>query len=132
MLICSSAAACLVELISDDHPGASVEQAKILMAQVPTLMKKIAGKSLPIEKLASRKTRKFESQNHTLFLPAVELAYVFGSLSHTPRKVLLHQHLPRIDRMLGKLEGVAPEEYGNGHEYWDGKFAICGTEFSER
>ena len=26
--------------------------------------------------------------------------------------------------MLGTLEGVTPEEYGNGHEYWDGTFAL--------
>lgn len=90
------------------------------MDQIPSLTKKIAGKSLPIEKLCSRKARKFHSQNHRLFLPAMELAYVFGSLSHTPRGSLLHTLLPRIDKMLATLEGVEPAEYGNGHEYWDG------------
>jgi hypothetical protein len=94
------------------------------MDEIPSLTKKIAGKSLPIEKLCSRKARKFHSQNHRLFLPAMELAYVFGSLSHTPRKSLLHTLLPRIDKMLGILEGVTPEEYGNGHGYWDGKFSL--------
>ena len=94
------------------------------MDEIPSLTKKIAGKSLPIEKLCSRKARKFHSQNHRLFLPAMELAYVFGSLSHTPRKSLLHTLLPRIDKMLGTLEGVTPEEYGNGHGYWDGKFSF--------
>lgn len=94
------------------------------MDEIPSLTKKIAGKSLPIEKLCSRKARKFHSQNHRLFLPAMELAYVFGSLSHTPRRSLLHTLLPRIDKMLGTLEGVSPEEYGNGHEYWDGTFIL--------
>ena len=116
----SAAAASLVELIQDDYPGASTKEALRLMDEIPSLTKKIAGKSLPIEKLCSRKARKFHSQNHRLFLPAMELAYVFGSLSHTPRKSLLHTLLPRIDKMLGTLEGVTPEEYGNGHEYWDG------------
>jgi hypothetical protein len=120
----SAAAASLVELIQDDHPGADTKEAIRLMDEIPSLTKKIAGKSLPIEKLASRKARKFHSQNHRLFLPAMELAYVFGSLSHTPRKSLLHTLLPRIDRMLSTLEGVEPAEYGNGHEYWDGTYSL--------
>jgi hypothetical protein len=96
------------------------------MDEIPKLTKKIAGKSLPIEKLCSRKARKFHSQENRLFLPAMELAYVFGSLSHTPRKSLLTTLLPRIDRMLGKLEASEPETYGNGHEYWDGKLFLVG------
>jgi hypothetical protein len=96
------------------------------MDEIPKLTKKIAGKSLPIEKLCSRKARKFHTQNNRLFLPAMELAYVFGSLSHTPRRELLHTLLPRIDRMLGTLEGVDPADYGNGHEYWDGTALLFG------
>jgi hypothetical protein len=105
--ISSAAAASLVELVEDDHPGATREEAQRLMEEIPKLTKKIAGKSLPIEKLCSRKARKFHSQENRLFLPAMELAYVFGS---------------RIDRMLGKLEASEPEAHGNGHEYWDGEF----------
>jgi hypothetical protein len=119
--ISSAAAASLVELVEDDHPGATREEAQRLMEEIPKLTKKIAGKSLPIEKLCSRKARKFHSQENRLFLPAMELAYVFGSLSHTPRNSLLQTLLPRIDRMLGKLEASEPEAYGNGHEYWDGE-----------
>ena len=50
----------------------------------------------------------------------MELAYVFGALSHTPRRLLLGKHLPRIDKMLRKLDESSPEVYGNGSEYWDG------------
>lgn len=107
------------------------------MKSIPTLTKKIAGKSLPIEvglpflcppcklmesqKLCSRKARKFETQGHRLFLPAMELAYVFGALTHTPRNLLLNRHLPRIDKMLAKLDAETPEEYGKGVGYWDGE-----------
>jgi len=52
------------------------------------------------------------------------LAYVFGALSHTPRRELLGKHLPRIDKMLKKLDDTTPETYGNGKEYWDGTFAL--------
>ena len=50
----------------------------------------------------------------------MELAYLFGALSHTPRRDLLAKHLPRINKMLAKLEASTPETYGNGNEYWDG------------
>ena len=74
-----------------------------------------------MQKLANRKVRKFESQNRRLFLPALELAYVYGGISSCPRRLLLSMHLPRIDKHIAKLQDVAPEEYGNGEQYWDGK-----------
>ncbi|EIW69618.1 hypothetical protein TREMEDRAFT_44103 [Tremella mesenterica DSM 1558] len=115
-----SAAACLVELAEEEGDAeVKLAEADKLMKDIPKLTKKIAGKSLPIEKLAGRKARKFESQNRSLFLPAMELAYVFGSLSHTPRSCLLSRTIPRIDRMLKRLETSTPESYGNGHQYWD-------------
>lgn len=145
----SSAAACLVELVADNHPGASLDEADKLMKTVRGLTKKLAGKSLPIEvsltppsphsdletdcfalggvgvltilqKLCVRKTRKFESQGHYLFLPGLELAYVYGALYHTPRKTLLGVHLPRVDRQLERIKAKGAEAYeGN---YWDGEF----------
>ncbi|ODO03402.1 hypothetical protein L198_02249 [Cryptococcus wingfieldii CBS 7118] len=115
-----AAAACIVEMIEDGHKEASLEEADKLMRQISKLTKKIAGKSLPIEKFSSRKARKFESQGGRLFLPALELAYVFGSLGNTPRRSHLDVHIPRLNAMLSKLE-VGEDEYGskNGKEYWD-------------
>ncbi|KAK8869877.1 hypothetical protein IAR55_000445 [Kwoniella newhampshirensis] len=114
-----AAAACIIELYQDGDQDAKIEEAEKLMLQIPKLTKKIAGKSLPIEKLVSRKARKFQTQDNRLFLPALELAYVFGSLANTPRRVLLDTHLPRISEKLAQLEATMPEEYGNGHGYWD-------------
>ncbi|WWD01496.1 hypothetical protein V866_008440 [Kwoniella sp. B9012] len=116
-----AAAASLVQLAQeeDGDSTAKLKEAEKFMTQIPKLTKKIAGKSLPIEKLVSRKARKFHSQNNKLFLPAMELAYVFGSLSNTPRRSLLDSWLPRINKALKALDGVEPENYGNGHEYWD-------------
>ena len=45
----SAAAACIIELVEDGDPDAKLEEADLLMKQVPNLTKKIAGKSLPIE-----------------------------------------------------------------------------------
>ncbi|OXG93214.1 hypothetical protein C345_00850 [Cryptococcus neoformans A2-102-5] len=115
-----AAAACIVELVEDGDQDAKMSEADKLMQQIPKLTKKIAGKSLPIEKFASRKARKFSSQSSRLFLPALELAYVFGSLSNTPRRSLLDIHVPRLNEMMKKLEN-GEENYGNGtgKEYWD-------------
>ena len=73
------------------------------------------------QKLCNRKARKFESQGQRLFLPAMELAYVFGALGHCPRDKLLDIHLPHLNKRLEILESKTPEEYGEGLRYWDGK-----------
>lgn len=77
----SAQAASLAESLID---GESLEEKNTLddlMAQVPKSTKKIAGKSLPIEKFVSRKARKFVSQGGRLILPAIELGYFFGAVS---------------------------------------------------
>ncbi|GMK59553.1 hypothetical protein CspeluHIS016_0801590 [Cutaneotrichosporon spelunceum] len=100
-------------------PEATEAEAVALIESLPKLSKKIAGKSLPIEKLANRKGRKYIAQGHMLFLPAMELAYVFGCLGHTPRRVLVSKWLPHINAELERLEASTPEEWGNGQQYWD-------------
>ncbi|WRT67062.1 uncharacterized protein IL334_004028 [Kwoniella shivajii] len=115
-----AAAASLVQLSQEEDKYDNellLKEAEKFMTQIPKLTKKIAGKSLPIEKLVSRKARKFHSQSNRLFLPAMELAYVFGSLSNTPRRSLIDEWLPRINRVLGKLDETDPEIYGSA--YWD-------------
>jgi hypothetical protein len=108
-------------------PEATEAEAVALIESLPKLTKKIAGKSLPIEKLANRKGRKYLAQGHMLFLPAMELAYVFGSLGHTPRRVLVSKWLPHINAELARLEASTPEEWGNGEQYWDGECRVCGS-----
>ncbi|WVF72267.1 hypothetical protein IAT40_007079 [Kwoniella sp. CBS 6097] len=116
-----AAAAAIVQLAQegDGKSGAKISEAEKLMHLVPKLTKKMVGKSLPIEKLVSRKARKFHSQGNRLFLPSMELAYVFGSLLNTPRRSLLDDWLPKVNAALKKLDEVEPAQYGNGNEYWD-------------
>jgi tetratricopeptide (TPR) repeat protein len=110
----------IMELVNDPaHPEHTSKHVTELVTQIPKLVKKIAGKSLPIEKFIARKARKYTSQDNRLFLPAMELAYVFGSLGYTPRRILLSKWLPHIDAELAKLEASNPDEWGNGTEYWD-------------
>lgn len=74
-----------------------------------------------MQKFVARKARKFIHQGNRLFLPAMELAYVFGQIGHTPRRLLLGNWLPHINSQLSKLLASTPEAWGNGDEYWDGE-----------
>ncbi|KAL1748304.1 hypothetical protein HDZ31DRAFT_79835 [Schizophyllum fasciatum] len=114
-------AVCLLEsadsLSAEGTPAAQQEadgrreRAAVLMNRVPALRQRIAGKSIPLEKLVARKARKYTTHHHRLVLPALELAYLFLGIAHAPRQVLVGKMLPEVwaaARMLG-LRGVAEE-----------------------
>ncbi|BGP48328.1 hypothetical protein JCM10450v2_004200 [Rhodotorula kratochvilovae] len=99
-----------------------VESAKVnqTMAQVPDLMQRIAGKSIPLEKFVARRARKFVAQGNRLTLPGIELAYVLNCLGLSPRFTLFEEHLNQVSHVLAELHAVKePEKYGGGDEYWD-------------
>ncbi|KAF8801787.1 hypothetical protein BYT27DRAFT_7197766 [Phlegmacium glaucopus] len=100
----------------------SREEAARLMARVPVLRQKIAGKSIPLEKLVARKARKFQSQNQHLALPALELAYIFHAIAHAPRSVIVNKMLPEVESLLTQLNKSKDDIIGyvGGREsYWD-------------
>ncbi|CAH8861190.1 unnamed protein product [Trichobilharzia szidati] len=49
-----------------------------LLADIPKLVKRFGGRSLPIEKIALRKSSRYFSQNKTLTLPALELIFIWN------------------------------------------------------
>ena len=57
------------------------DHATALMKAVPTMMQRIAGKSLPIEKFAARKVKRYLAQRNRLVLPGYELMYVWNGFS---------------------------------------------------
>ncbi|KAI9336349.1 hypothetical protein BDR26DRAFT_864962 [Obelidium mucronatum] len=59
-----------------------------MMKEVPGLLKKIAGISVPIEKFVSRKSRKFLSQGNRLLFPAYEILYFFHGLVMMSKETL--------------------------------------------
>ena len=102
--------------------GVEAAKANQTMAQVPDLMQRIAGKSIPLEKFVARRARKFVAQGNRLTLPGIELAYVLNCLGLSPRFILFEEHLNQVSQVLAELHAVKePEQYGkNGDEYWDG------------
>lgn len=108
-------------MVADDprYPEATTANILELMAELPKLGKKLAGKSLPIEKMCLRKGRKYLAQGNYLFLPAMELSYNFGLIGHAPKRLLVDIWIPRITAALEDLESQSPETYGNGVQYWD-------------
>ncbi|KAI8814774.1 outer membrane protein Iml2/Tetratricopeptide repeat protein 39, partial [Cladochytrium replicatum] len=61
-----------------DAQGDQPQRVIDLMNEVPGATKKVAGKSVPIEKLIARKARKFRDQGCRLMLPALEILYFFN------------------------------------------------------
>ena len=66
----------------DASPAASSssgsDHATALLKSVPSMTQRIAGKSLPIEKFAVRKVKRFLAQGNRLVLPGYELMYVWN------------------------------------------------------
>ena len=122
-----------------------LEEAANLMARIPGLRQKIAGKSIPLEvrrslilfvlpkskfskkkplpqKLVARKSRKFQSQNRYLALPALELTYLFHRIAHAPRTIITNKMLPQVDILLTRLSQSKDDidgYVGGRHGYWD-------------
>ena len=49
------------------------------------------------QKFVARKARKFALQGHRLALPALEMAYLFLGITHSPRSVAVNKILPEVD-----------------------------------
>lgn len=58
-----------------------------------------------LQKLVARKARKFTAQNGRLLVPALELAYFFSALAHSPAATLYARMLPVADDALAAAQG---------------------------
>ncbi|KAH8108408.1 hypothetical protein DFH11DRAFT_1747789 [Phellopilus nigrolimitatus] len=110
-------AACLIELGGEDR----IKEASAFLEKLPSLLQRVAGKSIPMEKFVARKARKFKKQNGRLALPALEYGYVFLAISRAPPAVIAAKMLPDIAALQAKLAAHAgdPAGYENGQGYWD-------------
>ncbi|EJD05273.1 uncharacterized protein FOMMEDRAFT_81128 [Fomitiporia mediterranea MF3/22] len=120
-------AVCLVSLGGEEN----MKEAATWMEKVPKLMKRIAGKSIPLEKFVSRKARKFQKQNSRLALAALEFSYFYLAIARAPYSVIVDKMLAAISECQAKLRAHEkdPKKYegGNGG-YWDD---LCLASFLE-
>ncbi|XP_072276854.1 tetratricopeptide repeat protein 39A [Pyxicephalus adspersus] len=80
-----------------------------LFRQVPSLKVKIAGKSLPTEKFAIRKSRRYQPQNHNpLPVPPLEMMYIWNGYAIIGKqRDLTEDMLDTLNQSEEALEGAA-------------------------
>jgi len=77
---------------------AEVTDQEQLMAAVPGLKQRIAGKSLPMEKFAIRKAERWTKQGGRLTLPGLELVYLWNGFT------ILGQHYQMVEQFFVLIE----------------------------
>ncbi|XP_070195662.1 tetratricopeptide repeat protein 39B-like isoform X2 [Littorina saxatilis] len=85
-------------LMCDDPTPETKAHLKFLFSEVPRLKQRIAGKSLPFEKFAVAKAKRYMDQNEYLTLPAMELIYVWNGYN------IIGKKLPLLEAMLVVIE----------------------------
>ncbi|KAI9290215.1 hypothetical protein BC943DRAFT_270353 [Umbelopsis sp. AD052] len=91
------------EMTNQEEKEKAMKKVEALMKSIPKLTKKIAGKSIPIEKYVARKSRKFTAQNNRLLLPSLEILSLLVGLDILP-KDLQQYHLNRIEAALKNID----------------------------
>jgi hypothetical protein len=88
-----------------------------LFAELPKHKQTIAGKSIPLEKFVLRKARKYAIQGNTLFLPHLEISYIWQGLKFTENR---EKSLEEIDAALRdvekKMEGSGKKKGKSGEK----------------
>ncbi|KAJ3035393.1 hypothetical protein HK097_004222, partial [Rhizophlyctis rosea] len=89
-------------LYAEDAEG-NAERVSQLFEEVPRLRRKVAGRSIPIEKFIARKCRKYSLQKSRLLLPHLEMLYIFNGLDIIP-PTSIPSHLTLMNEHLSSLE----------------------------
>jgi hypothetical protein len=115
--------ATVVSLYQSSTSSTPSDEITSAMQAIPTMGRRIAGKSIPIEKFAARKSKKFMAQGR-LMLPALELSFLLMALAQAPQFIIRDNHLVLIDEKIAELDAVLESErgtWGSGGWY-DGAF----------
>ncbi|KAJ3035838.1 hypothetical protein HDV00_003373 [Rhizophlyctis rosea] len=104
-----------VSLYCQDREG-NMERVVELFEDVPKLRRKVAGRSIPIEKFIARKTRKFTLQQNRLLLPHLEILYIFNGLDIIPPDVIpthltaINEHISSLDLQMQQARKASPKD----------------------
>ncbi|KAK2164553.1 hypothetical protein LSH36_62g07003 [Paralvinella palmiformis] len=92
-------------MMCDDQTEETKVHINMLFKEVPKLKLRIAGKSIPFEKFAMKKAKRYLDQGNRLILPAYELIYVwngFAVIGKNPK--YLQPILDDVESVLKELE----------------------------
>ncbi|KAB7498064.1 Tetratricopeptide repeat protein 39B [Armadillidium nasatum] len=94
------------------------EELRTTMRSIPDLKQRIAGKSLPVEKFAIKKSRRFFAQGERLTLAAMELFYVWNFARILAKSSEdIERVYTTVERELKQMEKIKPED--RSEYYWD-------------
>ncbi|KAJ2319827.1 hypothetical protein GGI00_006339, partial [Coemansia sp. RSA 2681] len=91
----------------------------LLMEAVPLLKRKVAGKSIPVEKFVIRKASKFQQQDQFLLRPGLELLHVWNLYSKMPHARLLILR-DEVDAEIARL----PSKQAYRHQFYYDDLAV--------
>ncbi|KAM4022366.1 tetratricopeptide repeat protein 39A isoform 2-T2 [Anomaloglossus baeobatrachus] len=108
--------AAYLSMFEDDDTKPFGEDEVKLFRQVPSLKVKIAGKSLPTEKFAIRKTRRYQAQNPVpLPIPPLEMMYIWNGYAVIGKQKVLTEKmlltLSKAEENLKRLEGATETDF---------------------
>ncbi|XP_046407172.1 tetratricopeptide repeat protein 39B-like [Ischnura elegans] len=99
-------------LMIKDPTAEEVKEIESLMKNAPQWKQRIAGKSLPMEKFAVKKTERYFAQGKTLLLPAFELLYVWNLFKVLGKKWQLVEGVYKlVEEELKLLNNKPANEY---------------------
>ncbi|OMJ30405.1 Tetratricopeptide repeat protein 39B [Smittium culicis] len=87
------------EYLENNDPDTFLKVTSML-SEIPGLKKKIAGKSIAIEKFVIRKSRKFFTQEKFLLLPSLELLLVLNFIDKMPSERLKYLLEKKVNKQL--------------------------------
>ncbi|XP_074642894.1 tetratricopeptide repeat protein 39A-like isoform X2 [Tubulanus polymorphus] len=104
-----------------ENSSETSEHIAYLLGEVPGLKLRIAGKSLPIEKFAVKKAKRFQTQGNRLTLPALELLYVWNGFSIIGKKTEL------LDPLIQIVEETINEivNHKDQYQYYDDDYCLA-------
>ncbi|KAJ2412444.1 hypothetical protein GGI10_003681 [Coemansia sp. RSA 2530] len=119
LTLCNGGAAVTDLTLASEEQRQLLKIVSTLMEMVPTLKRKLAGKSIPVEKFVIRKASKFRQQGDFLLRPGLELLHVWNLYSKIPHTRLLALR-DDIDAEIGRLG----DRQGYRHEFYYDDLAI--------